>query len=145
VNRLSLSWEGELIDSVHGDLVEWRDVEKLLEELEALRAASRPVSGGVVCKGRFGYVNGSDAQKFLAGDRSTVTVSRMSTVKRSMPLYFPDSPVKYVKPAVGDACYHGGARVTCKEWTRKGIIVVYPGGRCKNTDSWELKRDGDAR
>lgn len=95
MQRLSINWEGDLIPSPHGDLVNFRDVEQLMEELESLRN-QEPKSERV-----FGWVSPSDARKFLSGHRESIRVFKMQTPLFRMPLRCDKGPNHYQKPPLG--------------------------------------------
>lgn len=115
MRRLSLTWEGELMPSPHGDLVEYREVFKLEEEIESLRKAlqaeqernavlaSRPVVDAqpAAAGGRlFGWVNPDDARRFNSGRKESCKVFKKRTAVFCMPLSNALGPNHYQKPPV---------------------------------------------
>ena len=117
MRRMSLNWEGELMPSPHGDLVEYREVFKLEEEIESLRKAlqaeqersavlaSRPAveAQPAAAGGRlFGWVNPDAARQFNSGKSAYCKVFKKRTAVFCMPLSNALGPNHYQKPPVGE-------------------------------------------
>lgn len=122
MQRLSINWEGDLIPSPHGDLVNFRDVERLMEELESLRN-QEPKPERV-----FGWVSPSDARKFMSGQRESIRVFKMQTPLFRMPLRCDKGPNHYQKPPLGAlVTVLGNRQAKVLEHVEQGLSVELDG------------------
>lgn len=155
IRRLSISWEGELVPSPHGDYVEYRDVLELEEEVERLRKAlereqyqnkvnamlppaqAQPEPAG----GRlFGWVNPDDARRFNSGRKESCRVFKKRTDVFCMPLSNVLGPNHYQKPPVGAVVtMERGDIASVTAHTSAGLQVACPGGVFEIT-KWSWKR-----
>lgn len=155
MRRLSLNWEGELMPSPHGDLVEYREVFKLEEEIESLRKAlramqernvvlaSRPVveAQPAAAGGRlFGWVNPDAARQFNSGKSAYCKVFKKRTAVFCMPLSNALGPNHYQKPPAGEVVtIHDGVSAVVDSHTPEGLCVWLEDVSRINVTKWSWK------
>lgn len=139
MRRLSINYNGELFPSPHGDLVEYRDVVALEDEVERLtkaladerdrimKAASSPSMHAVAGGRLFGWVNPNDARKFNSGHKESCRVFKRKTEIYAMPLSNLLGPNHYQKPPVG-------AVVRIEGGVEAVVVSHTPGGLWVNSD-----------
>lgn len=151
MRRMSINWEGELMPSPHGDLVEYREAFKLEEENERLRkaleevdrlAAERmkaiesqagPAPAGVRL---FGWINPDAARQFNSGKTSYCKVFKKRTPVFCMPIMNALGPNHYQKPPIGETVkIHDGLSVEVTGHVPEGLTVA-AGGIEFNVDKW---------